>query len=143
MPPIDAAKQEGAAPADANRRPPAGIAAELSLAFAAVRDTFSNLLELMSLEARRAGIALMWMIFLSVTAAICIVTAWLALMAVLTICAIALGLHPLAAIGALSAFNLIAGVALIYRCIGLSRDLLFSATRRQIAGKPAIERSSP
>lgn len=142
MPSLDEAKQEGAEYADANSRPAAGIAAEWSMSLASVRGTLSGLLELMSLEARRAGMAVMWMVVLSVIAAICIVTAWLAFMAVLTICAMALGLHPLAAIGALSAINLIAGVVLIYRCIDLSRDLLFSATRRQVAGAPAMERSS-
>ena len=113
------------------------------MAVASARAVFSSLLELMSLEARRAGVTLMWMVVLGVIAAICIVTAWLVLMVALTIGAIALGCPPIAAVIALAASNLIAGAALIYRCIGMSRDLLFCATRRQVAGQsPATESSS-
>ena len=111
------------------------------MAVASARAAFSNLLELMSLEARRAGVTLMWMVVLGVIAAICIVTAWLVLMVALTIGAIALGCPPIAAVIALAASNLIAGAALIYRCIGMSRDLLFCATRRQVAGQSSATAS--
>jgi hypothetical protein len=38
---------------------------------------------------------------------------------------------------------LVAGGVLIYVCIGMSRDLLFSATRRQVAGKSANKPPAP
>lgn len=116
---------------------------QLSRAFASARDAFSNLLELISLEARRAGLALMWMVVWGGVAAICIVTAWLGLMAALVIWAVSLGFPPIAAAIAVAGINLAAGAVLIYVCIGMSCDLLFSATRRQLAGESPVEPPAP
>jgi uncharacterized membrane protein YqjE len=123
--------------------PPAGVIGELSNVFTTVRATVSSFLDLISLETRRAGIALMWMVVIGLIAAICIGAAWLGLMAVIAMCAVSLGLTPIAAVIAVAVINLIAGAALIYAGIGISRDLLFSATRRQLSGKSFVPPSAP
>ncbi len=116
---------------------------QLSRAIASARDAISNFLELISLEARRAGLALMWMVIWGVVAAVCIVTAWLGLMAALVIWVVSLGFPPVAAAVSVAGINLAAGAVLIYACIGMSRDLLFTATRRQLADKPSVEVTAP
>ena len=116
--------------------PTAGLIDEASGALASVRVVFSSFLQLLTLEARRAGLALMWMVALGVVAAVCIVAAWLGLMAALAMWAVSLGLHPIAAVIAIAVFNTAGAAGLIFVCIGMSRDLLFSATRRQVAGNP-------
>ena len=126
--------QNDASRADAGV-PPAGVLDALSSALAWARTALSSFLELVSLEARRAGLALMWMVAVGVVAATCILVAWLGLMAALAMGAVAWGFPPIAMAILLAAIHLLAGAVLIYLCIGMSRDLLFSATRRQLAGK--------
>ncbi len=127
----------------AGARPPAaGVFDELSGALASARAAFSNFLDLLSLESRRAGLALTWMVVLGIVAAICIAAAWLGLMAALAMWAISLGLPAIAAVIAVAVINCVAGAALIYVCIGMSHDLLFSATRRQVAGKFPVKPSA-
>lgn len=123
--------------------PAPGVLDELSGAFASARAALAGFLELLSLEARRAGLALVWMAVSGLIAAICIVTAWLGLMAAVVLWAIALGLHPIGAVITIAAINLVAGVVLIRVCIGRSRDLLFSATRRQVAGLSPVKPPAP
>lgn len=123
--------------------PTIGMVGELSNLVTSVRATISSFLDLISLEARRAGIALMWMVMFGFFAAICVGVAWLGLMAVIALCAVSLGLTPIAAVSAIALTNLIVGAALIYGGIGISRDLLFSATRRQLAGKAPVPPHSP
>lgn len=125
------------------RLPSAGVLDELSSALASARAALSNFLDLMSLEARRAGLALMWMVAWGLVAAVCIVAAWLGLMAALAMWAVSLGFPALAAVIAVAVINLVAGAVLIYVCIGMSRDLLFSATRRQMAGKSPVKPPPP
>jgi uncharacterized protein YacL len=121
-----------------SHQPDAGIFEELSNTFNSARVALSNLLELLSLEARRAGIALMWMAAWGVIAGICIVSAWLGLMAALAIWAVSLGLSPIAAIIVVVVINLLLAAVLLYMCINRSRDLLFAATRRQMAGAAPV-----
>jgi hypothetical protein len=132
-PPADAAAQNDAA-LDGPRLPPAGVLDELSGALASARAALSNFLDLISLEARRASLALTWMIVSGLVAAVCIFGAWLGLMAALAMWAVSLGVPPIAAVVAVAMINLIAAVASIGICIGMSRGLMFSATRRQFAG---------
>ncbi len=134
-PQADAVAQNDASRAEASL-PPAGVLDALSSALAGARTALSSFLDLVALEARRAGLALMWMVAVGVVAAVCIVVAWLGLMAALVMCAVAWGFPPIAAVILLAAIHLLAGAVLIYLCIGMSRDLLFSATRRQVAGQP-------
>ena len=105
---------------------------------ASAHATISNFLDLISFELRRAALALMWMLVWGVVAAVCIVAAWLGLMAALAMWAVSMGCNPIAAVIAVAAINLGAGAVLVYRCAGMSRDLLFSATRRQLAGKSPV-----
>lgn len=141
-PSADAAAQSEAVRAE-TRLPTPGVLDELSNALASARAALSNFLDLMSFEARRAGLALMWMVVWGVVAAICIVAGWLGLMAVLAMWAAALGVPPIAAVIAVAVINLVAGAVLIYVCISMSRDLIFSATRRQVAGKSPLKPPTP
>jgi hypothetical protein len=124
-------------------QPSAGVLGELSRALVSARAALSNILELISLEARRAGIALMWMVVLGAVAAVCLVAAWLGFMAAFAMGAISLGLTPIAAVIAVASINLVAGAILIKVSMGMSRDLLFSATRRQVAGQFPVPPSTP
>lgn len=127
----------------------AGVFEELSGALRSGRAAFSAYLELVTLEARRAGIALIWMIAGAVVGAICVVTAWIGLMAAFALGAVSLGFHPITAAIAVSLLNVAAGAGLIYGCIGMTKDLLFSATRRQISGRqlsadsPSVPQAKP
>ena len=73
-----------------------GVFDELSKLFAFVRETLSDFLELVSLETRRAGLGLVWMIVGGLVATTFIVTAWTGLMAALAIYIVSLGMLPLA-----------------------------------------------
>src|SRR6185295_1163621 len=117
--------------------PSPGVLAELTGTLAAARAAATRFLDLASLEARRAGLALVWMIALGLAAAICAISAWLGLMAAFVLWAVSLGHSPLAAVLVLAVLNLAAGAALVYGCVGMSRGLLFPATRRRIAGAPS------
>ena len=114
-----------------------GVLRELSSAFAAARATLANLLDLVTLEARRASLTLMWMVVWGLVAGICIVAAWLGLMVALAMAAVSLGVPPIMAAFAVAVVNMICGALLIRMCIGMSRNLLFTATRRQVAGMSA------
>ena len=123
---------EGAQAGDGGPAP--GVIDELGGVFASARAALADLLDLLSLEARRASLALMWMVVCGIVAAACIVSAWLGLMAALVICAVSLGYPALAAVLVVALMNAAAGGALIYRGVSMSHDLRFSATRRQLAG---------
>lgn len=123
--------------------PTLGVVGELSNVAASIRATISSFFDLISLEARRAGIALMSMVVIGLAAAICLGAAWLGLMAVLAMWGVLLGLTPIAAVIAVAVTNLMAGAVLIYAGIRISRDLLFSATRRQLAGKSSVSPPTP
>jgi hypothetical protein len=125
------------------RQPAAGVLDELAGAFASARAGLSNFLDLMSFEARRAGLALVWMIAWGFAGAFCMVAAWLGLMAALAMWAVSLGVPPIAAVIAVTVLNCVAGGMLFYACIGMSHDLLFSATRRQVAGKSPVRPPAP
>ncbi len=116
---------------------------ELSGALGSMRAAFAGFLELLSLEARRAGLALAWMVAAALVAAICIAAGWLGLMAALAMWIASLGAHPIAAVVAVASINLVCGVALIWTGVRLSRALLFPATRRQLAGRTAAMPSPP
>ena len=123
---------------DETRSPMAGMLEEVMGTLASARAALTHFLDLLSLEARRAGIALVGMVVVGFAAAVCAVTAWLGIMAALAMWTVSLGLPPVAAVIVLAGLNLAACAILAYRCIGMSRDLLFPATRRQVAGTTAI-----
>ena len=121
----------------------AGVFDELANVLASARETLSNSLELVSLEARRAGLALVWMIVAGLVAAIFIVMAWTGLMAALAMYVVLIGMLPIAAVIVVAAVNLIAGAGMLYWCVAVSRHLLFAATRRQLAGTSMVRPSAP
>ena len=124
---------------DKNPSPPVGVFGELLNGLVSARATFLGFLELIALETRRAGLTLVWMLTFGTIAAICVVSAWLGLMAALVLWATALGLPLIGAIIAVAAFNCLAAAVLIRICFSMSRDLLFSATRRQLAGELPVD----
>jgi len=115
-----------------------GLLADLSSALGAARAQLATFLELVSLEARRAGLTLASMLAVGLVAAVCALGAWFGLLAALAIWAVSIGFGPIAVAIAIASFNLLAGAALLYLCVEMSRALLFPATRRHVAG-----RSSP
>lgn len=123
--------------------PSASLFKELSSAFVAARAALSSFLELIALEARGAGLALVWMVVWGLVAALCIIVAWLGLMTALGLWAVSLGLSPIAAVIAIAVVNLAASAGLIRLCIHLSRALLFPAVRRQVAGQSPIQQPPP
>lgn len=126
------------APGAEPSQPPVGVLGEVSRTLASARATLSNVLDLISLEVQRAGIVLMWMVALGAVAAICMVAAWLGLMAALAMGVVSMGLPPVGALIVVALINLVAGAILIKVSIGMSRDLMFCATRRQVAGTPLV-----
>lgn len=123
--------------------PTAGVLGELSKLLASARETVSAFLDLVTLEARQAAVALVRMLVGGLVAVICIVTAWMGLMGALVMYAVSLGLLPIAAVILVAAINLVAGVGLLYWCLGVSRELLFTATRRQFAGSSMAHPTTP
>ena len=115
-----------------------GVFDELSKMLAFARETLTDFLELVSLEARGAGLALVWMIVGGLIAAILIVMAWAGLMAALVMYVVSLGMLPIAAVIVVAALNLMAGAGVLYWCFGLSRHLRFAATRRQLTGGSTV-----
>ena len=99
---------------------------------AAARTTVSQFLELVSLEARRAGLSLVWMVMWAVVAALCLVTAWIGAMAALTLWGLSWGIHPILMLLGLAVANVLACGAALAACARLSSGLLFSATRSQL-----------
>lgn len=115
-------------------QPAAGVVEAVSATLASARATIASFLELVTLEARRAGLALAWMLACAFGAALCVAAGWLGLMAALALWAVSRGLPPIAAVSVVALFNLAAAAALVRVCIGLSKSLGFEATRRQVSG---------
>jgi hypothetical protein len=130
-----AAAPEFREPAPQSHLAAGGLLDELSNVVTAARHTVSGAFELLTLEARRAGITLAFMIGLGLGAAILVVTAWLGLVAALVLWAISLGLGPIVAVLLATVLCLAGAGAAAYVCIRMSKDLLFPSSRRQIAVK--------
>jgi len=126
----------GNAVPEGTQPPPHGVLEELSGTFASARRVISDFLELLSLETRRAGLALVGMVACGAVAAILVVTAWLGLMAALALWAVSLGISWVTAVTVISSANLLAAAIVTSVCIRMSRDLLFPATRGQLEAKP-------
>lgn len=122
---------------EASPPPSEGIFGALANALHSARRVFSDVFGLFSLEVRRAGLTLMWMVALGAMAAILMVTAWLGLMLALVLWVVSLGVHWTAAIVAVSLANVLAAAISLFVCLTMSRNLLFPATRRQLESPPA------
>ena len=112
---------------------------ELSSALDAARAAVSNFLDLIALEARGAGLALMWMVVWGLVAALCVIAAWLGVMTALGLWAVSLGFSPIATVVVIAVVNLAAAAGLIMMCIRMSRALLFPAVRRQVSGQSSVQ----
>ena len=123
--------------------PTPGVLEEVSRVAAAAHETFSSFLHLVTLEAQRAGVALVWMVVSAIAAALLVATGWVGLMAAVAMGAMLIGVPPITAVVAVALFNLAAAGGLVYLCIGMSRALLFPATQRQLAGKSPTKPTSP
>jgi hypothetical protein len=113
------------------------ISGELVNTIAAIRRVISNFLELATLEARRAAITIMWMVACGAIAGILAVTAWLSLVGAVAMWAVSYGISWTAVFIAIALVNLLAAALIVAICVSMSRDLLFSGTRRQVATTPA------
>lgn len=122
---------------------PGGVIEELSRLLASGRAALARFFDLLSLEARHAYSALVWMAMLGIVAAVCMVSAWLGVMAALVMWIVALGLPLLAAALVVAVLNGAASAVLIYAITRKSRGLLFSATRRRLAGATSGTQAQP
>jgi uncharacterized membrane protein YqjE len=109
---------------------------EISGVLASTRGLVSSLLDLLTLEARRAGLALALMLACGAAGALLVAAAWLGLMAVLALWAVAYGSSWQVALAAVTLANLALAAALFWLCARVSRGLLFAATRRQLRRTP-------
>jgi hypothetical protein len=130
-PGANSAEATGAAPQSSPSEP--GVLGEAASVLSAVRMAIASAFDLLALETRRASLTLVWMIALGLVTATLAVTAWLGLMAVLALCAVAWGLSWIAAILILVVINLSTAAAVIFMCVKMSQDLLFAASRRQFS----------
>ena len=119
--------------------PPAakGLLGALGGAFSSARQVVGNFFELITLEARRAGLTLVWMLALGVIAAMLLVSAWLGFMAAVALWLVAFGMTWAGAVALVALANLVAAGVVIVACVKLSRNLLFPATRRQLKTRSA------
>lgn len=122
--------------AEATPPPVDGIFSGIAGALSAVRRVFADLFRLFSLEVRRAGLTLMWMVALGATAALLVVTAWLGFMGAVASWAVSLGATWASAIVAIALANMVAAAASMFVCVTMSRNLLFPATQRQLDASP-------
>ena len=109
---------------------PAGSASAL---IASVRLLAERFLALATLEARQAGLSLAWMLGLALLAAGLVLSGWLALLACAVLALVQndiLAWGWALALAALLSFAVAGGLVLL--AVRRGRDLLFSATRRQL-----------
>src|SRR5438046_8507273 len=90
---------------DRPRAPSPGVFEELTGALSYARAAVSGFADIVTLEARRASMSLLWIVVCGLVAGICIVAAWLGLMVALAMAAIASGVPPIMATLATAAIN--------------------------------------
>ena len=121
--------------------PPAGdgtghstrsLMGDIAKAAAGVRETVSSMLDLAAVEARMAGAALSWIIVLSFVAVICVVAAWLGLLAAAAFWVTSLGFPAVGALLVIAALNAAVAALLVYASVRLAHRLTFPAVRRQL-----------
>jgi uncharacterized membrane protein YqjE len=114
---------------------PAGLIEKLSGVVAGARGLASSLLDLVGLETRRAGLALILMLACGAAGAMLFAAAWIGLMAALALWSVSRGISWEAALAVVGFATALAVAALLWLCVRLSRDLAFSATRRELRPK--------
>ena len=113
----------------------AGLADELSGILAGAQGLASSLVDLVGLEARRAGFALILMLACGAAGAMLSAAAWLVLMAAAALWSVSHGLSWEATLAAAGLATAMAVAALFWLCLRLSRKLAFPATRRELRPK--------
>lgn len=129
-------------PAGAAAKPESLIQVAMSL-WRELPGLVSDRVELLSLELRRAGIALAQIVVLIVAAAILGVTAWLVLWGSIVVMLTALGLHLGWALLAALLFNLLAAAVAVMRVRTLLPRLQLPATRRHLVLSPSPRPTRP
>ena len=124
-------------PAPTSNAPGASVLGEVSAVIGSARRVVAGMLDLVVLEGRRAGIALALMIGLGLAAAILAITAWMGVMAAVALGLMAAGMSPILSILIVVVLNLAGAGGAVFVCMKKSKDLLFPATRRQVARKTA------
>ncbi len=97
------------------------------------RSIVGDILGLLALEARLAGLSIAAMLGLGVAAALLFITAWLLFVAGIAFSLVDLGLGWGLALLITALLNIVLGVILVRLIFVFSRNLLFKATRRQMA----------
>jgi hypothetical protein len=95
------------------------------------------------LDARRAAIALAWLLSVGLAVAVLAVTAWLALVTGAIVWLLGSGASWPAALGAAALLNVLAAVVLGLWVRGVLDELPFAATLRQLKGEPPASGSAP
>jgi hypothetical protein len=108
-----------------------------------VRGSISERAELLSLEARRAGLALAELIVMAVLAALLLVSAWVAVLGGIVWAVIAAGVHWAPVL--IGAIVITAGSAflLLLRAKGLAKYMGFEASLRQLRAATRDPRNEP
>ena len=120
---------------NANASPPT-IAATIHSLVDSVRGWLDNSLHLAVLEGKKAGIGLALMLGFGVGAAVLLITGWLALIACVVAALVENEILGWAWSLLIAALLSLAGAGgLVFLAIKRSKDLLFSATRRQLGLK--------
>jgi uncharacterized membrane protein YqjE len=108
------------------------LALRVKALLSGVRDLFCDHLELVALEARRAGAGFARMVCAAVVISILWVSAWLALVAAAIVWATSAGVPWPGALAIAAIVNVVAGLALALWMRRQAHELLFEATLRQL-----------
>lgn len=98
-----------------------------------IRAVFGGLCTLAAMEVRLAGLSVIAILVLGVATGVLLTATWLLLMAVLAMWLVQMGLGWGLALLCIVPINLLAGAGLIMFICRFSRNLVFSATRRQVS----------
>jgi ABC-type transport system involved in multi-copper enzyme maturation permease subunit len=119
------------------------LSALASLVARHIRALTSDYALLAVLDARRAALALAWLLSAGLAVAVLAVTAWLALVTGAVVWLLGSGASWTAALGVAALSNILGAVALGLWMRGFFRELPFAATLRQLKGEaPAPEGES-
>ena len=106
-----------------------------------LRELAESFVHLLVLEAKQAGISLAFMVGFAVAAAVLLITGWLAAIACIVAALVLNGILGWISALVIAAVLSFAGAGVLaYLVVARAKDLLFSATRRQLsASAPAME----
>lgn len=123
--------------------PSGGVMHELSMAVEAGRAVVKNFMDIVSLEVRQAGLAVVWMVACGIMSAILLAVGWIGIMAACAMWGIASGLPPLLVVALLALVNFVVAGGLILRAAAMSHELSFPASRRQLTGDAHESKTTP